>query len=79
MAVPATVERDLWDWYLYAASLCAAITAIVLFLPWTLERRRRPGVRIDWALSLDGDPAKLEDWPANYVPRSSRVGRWPTI
>ena len=37
-AVPATVERDLWDWYLYAASLFAAITAIVLFLPWALER-----------------------------------------
>lgn len=46
-AVPVTVERDLWDWYLYAASLCAAITAIVLFLPWALERRRRPEGRID--------------------------------
>ena len=68
-ALPVTVERDLWDWYLYAASLCAAITAIVLFLPWALERRRRPEVRIDWALSLDGDPAKLEDWPANYIPQ----------
>lgn len=68
-ALPVTVERDLWDWYLYAASLCAAITAIVLFLPWALERRRRPEVRIDWALSLDGDPAKLEDWPADYIPQ----------
>jgi hypothetical protein len=68
-ALPVTVERDLWDRYLYAASLCAAITAIVLFLPWALERRRRPEVRIDWALSLDGDPAKLEDWPADYIPQ----------
>jgi len=68
-ALPVTVERDLWDWYLYAASLCAAITAIVLFLPWALERRRRPEVRIDWALSLNGDPAKLENWPADYVPQ----------
>jgi hypothetical protein len=74
-ALPVTVERDLWDWYLYAASLCAAITAIVLFLPWALERRRRPEVRIDWALSLDGDPAKLENWPADYVPQIIRVRR----
>jgi hypothetical protein len=67
--IPVTVERDLWDWYLYAASVLAAITAIVLFLPWALERRRRPEGRIDWALSMDGDPAKLEGWPADYVPR----------
>jgi hypothetical protein len=68
-AIPVTVERDLWDWYLYVASRSAAITAIVLFLPWALERRCRPEVRIDCALLLDGDPAKLEDWPADYVPR----------
>jgi hypothetical protein len=60
-ALPVTVERDLWDWYLYAASLCAAITAIVLFLPWHWSVGVAPEVRIDWAFSLDGDPAKLED------------------
>jgi hypothetical protein len=69
LALPASVERDVWDWYLYAASLLAATTAIILFLPWALERRRRPEVRIEWALSLDGDPAKLDHWPADYVPR----------
>ena len=37
--------------------------------PGSGQRRRRPEVRIEWALSLDGDPAKLEDWPADYVPR----------
>jgi hypothetical protein len=68
LAVPASVERDAWDWYLSAASLLAAITAIILFLPWALERRRRPEVRIEWALSLDGNPAKLDHWPADYVP-----------
>lgn len=37
-AVTVSVERDLWDWVLYAVSLLAAVTAIVLFLPWALER-----------------------------------------
>jgi hypothetical protein len=67
--VLATVERDLWSWYLYAASLLAAITAIVLFLPWALERRRRPEVKIDWALSLNGDPVKFDDWAAEDAPK----------
>jgi hypothetical protein len=68
LALSVTVERDAWDWFLYFVSLLAAITAIVLFLPWALERRRRPEVRIDWALSLDGNPAKLDHWPADHVP-----------
>ena len=66
--MPVSVDRDLWDWSFYAASLLAAIAAIVLFLPWALERRRRPEVQIHWALSLDGDPARFEDWPAEDVP-----------
>jgi hypothetical protein len=33
-ALPVAVERDGWDWLLYALSLAAAVTAIVLFLPW---------------------------------------------
>jgi len=44
-AFPVTVERDVWDWLLYAVSAIAATTAIVLFLPWALERRRRPEIR----------------------------------
>jgi hypothetical protein len=66
--VPVSVQRDLWDWCLYAVSLAAAATAIALFLPWALERRRRPEIQIDWALSLDGDPAKVDDWPAGHAP-----------
>jgi hypothetical protein len=66
--VLATVERDLWSWYLYVASLGAALTAIILFVPWARERRSRPEVRIDWALSLNGDPAKSDDWAADSVP-----------
>lgn len=67
-AMPVSVQRDPWDWLLYAASLLAATAAITLFVPWALERRRRPEVRIDWARSLDGDPAKFEDWTADDAP-----------
>jgi hypothetical protein len=67
--MPVSLERDPWDWVLYAASLSAAIAAVILFLPWALERRRRPEVKIEWALSLDGDPANLTDWNANDAPK----------
>jgi hypothetical protein len=63
-----TVERDIWDWLLYALSITAATTAIVLFLPWALERRRRPEIGFLWKFSPDGDPAKSAPWPADYVP-----------
>jgi len=61
-AFPVTVERDSWDWLLYILSLVAATTAIVLFLPWALERRRRPETRFQWRFSPDGDPAHLAVW-----------------
>ena len=67
-AFPVTVERDVLDWLLYAVSAIAATTAIVLFLPWALERRRRPEIRFQWKFSPDGDPAKLILWPPDYVP-----------
>jgi len=67
-ALPVAVERDGWDWLLYALSLAAAVTAIVLFLPWALERRRRPEVGFHWKFSPDGDPANLTPWSARYVP-----------
>jgi hypothetical protein len=67
-ALPVAVERDGWDWLLYALSLAAAVTAIVLFLPWALERRRRPEVGFHWKFSPDGDPANLTPWSAGYVP-----------
>ena len=67
-AFSVTVERDGWDWLLYVLSLVAATTAIVLFLPWALERRRRPEVGFLWKFSPDGDPAKSSVWPADHVP-----------
>ena len=67
-ALPATVERDGWDWLLYVLSLAAAATAIVLFLPWALERRRRPEVGFHWKFSPDGDPENLTPWSAGYEP-----------
>jgi len=67
-AFPVTVERDVWDWLLYVLSLVAATTAIVLFLPWALERRRRPETRFYWRLSPDGDPAHLAVWEPDDVP-----------
>ncbi len=67
-ALPVTVERDGWDWLLYALSVIAATTAIILFLPWALERRRRPEARFLWKFSPDGDPTKLTIWPPDHVP-----------
>jgi hypothetical protein len=62
-----SLTRDAWDWLLYAASLLAAITAILLFLPWALERRRRPEVRFLWRFSSNCDPKTMEDWPPDKV------------
>jgi hypothetical protein len=67
-ALPVTAERDVWDWLLYALSATAAATAIVLFLPWALEWRRRPEVGFLWKFSPDGDPAKSVPWPADRIP-----------
>jgi hypothetical protein len=63
------VERDRWDWLLYIVSLATAFTALIVFLPWALERRRRPEARIIWALSWDGDPANMGSWPPDHVPQ----------
>jgi hypothetical protein len=65
------IERDAWDWLLYAATALAAITAIVVFSAWALELRRRPEVQFYWRLSPDGDPANLAEWPADHVPEIS--------
>jgi hypothetical protein len=62
------VERDVWDWLLYAVTAVAAVTAIVVFLAWAAELRRRPEVRFSWRLSPDGDPAHLAIWPPDQVP-----------
>jgi hypothetical protein len=67
--LPVTVERDRWDWFLYIVSLATAFTALIVFLPWALERRRRPEARIIWALSLDGDPSNMGSWPPDHVPQ----------
>jgi hypothetical protein len=67
-AFPVIVERDGWDWLLYALSVTAAFTAIVAFWVWASELRRRPEIRFHWRFSPDGDPANLTLWPAGYVP-----------
>ncbi len=67
-ALPVTVERDGWDWLLYALSITATITAIIAFSVWALELRRRPEVRFRWRFSPDGDPANLTLWQPDYVP-----------
>jgi len=67
-AFPVTVERDVWDWLLYAVSAIAAVTAIVAFSVWASELRRRPETRFQWRFSPDDDPANLAPWPADYVP-----------
>ncbi len=69
MAGIVTVERDVWDWLLYAVTVLAAVTAIVVFLAWAAELRRRPEVRFYWRLSPDGDPAHLAIWPPGQVPK----------
>jgi len=67
-ALPVSVERDYWDWFLYSVSLAAAISAILVFLPWALERRRRPEARIIWEISSTGDPGSMVPWPPDHVP-----------
>lgn len=62
------VQRDLWDWTLLLVSLAAGGTAIFLFFPWALERRRRPEARFQWRISLDGDAANLTVWEPALVP-----------
>src|SRR6266540_3482533 len=62
------VERDAWAWAQYALSVIAAITAIVVFLAWAAELRRRPEIRFHWRLSPDGDPAHLAIWPPDEAP-----------
>jgi hypothetical protein len=63
-----TVERDVWDWLLYAVTVLAAVTAIIVFLGWAAELRRRPEIQFQWRLSPDGDPIHLTIWPPDHVP-----------
>jgi hypothetical protein len=68
MARIVTVERDVWDWLLYAVTAVAAVTAIVVFLAWAAELRRRPEIKFQWRLSPDADPAHLTTWAPDHVP-----------
>src|SRR6266542_2309950 len=70
-ALPVTVERDGWDWFFYALSVAATITAIIAFSVWALELRRRPEVQFRWRFSPDGDPANLTLWQSDHVPEVS--------
>jgi hypothetical protein len=68
MILVVTVERDVWAWAQYAVTVLAAVTAVVVFLAWALELRRRPEIQFHWRLSPDGDPAHLAMWPPDEVP-----------
>ncbi len=63
------IERDAWAWLQYALSIIAATTAIVVFLTWAAELRRRPEILFQWRLSPDGDPAHLAIWLPGQVPK----------
>ena len=63
-----SVQKDFWDWMLYATSLLAALIAIFLFLPWALDRRRRPEVRISFRIAESGRPEDLRDWSHAETP-----------
>jgi TnpA family transposase len=54
-ALPPRAPRDGWDWFLYAVTAAAAITAVILFWLRALDVRRRPETRFYWRFSPDGD------------------------
>jgi hypothetical protein len=60
------VQRDFWDWLLYALSVLAATAAVLLFAPWALDRRRRPEVRFLWELSTNAGES-FTSWPPDCV------------
>jgi hypothetical protein len=78
MIDPATVsvDRDFWDWLLYVVSFLAAVTAIVLFLPWALERRRRPEIGYSFRFSETGRPEDLRDW---FHPETIQISPGRTV
>jgi hypothetical protein len=64
----ADVARDGWAWAQWGLSILAGITGFVVFVPWALERRRRPETRFQWKVSQSGNAADLVLWDAVDAP-----------
>jgi hypothetical protein len=60
--------RDGWAWAQYAIGVIAGLTAIVAFLYWIREQRRRPEAEFLWKLSTNGRPEDLREWKPDEVP-----------
>lgn len=59
-------SRDVWEWGALALGWAASLAALVAFVPWALERRRRPEFRIFGDLvQQDGTP---RSWPTGHNP-----------
>jgi hypothetical protein len=54
------------------ATVVTSTTALIAFLPWALERRRRPEGRLLWQFATDAPGDGLADWPPELVPDLSR-------
>jgi hypothetical protein len=61
-------SRDGWDWLQFWVTFVATVTGLIVFIPWALERRRRPEARFHWRISTKNDSSKMEIWPSGYVP-----------
>src|SRR5690348_3507939 len=68
----ASVARDGWSWLQFGFAILAGITGFVVFIPWALERRRRPEARFLWKFSENGRLANLEPWEPNRIPKLQR-------
>jgi len=67
-ALAADVARDSWAWLQYGLSILAGLTGLIVFVPWALERRRRPETRFQWKVSQSGEAAGLDLWDGEDVP-----------
>src|SRR6266545_1144671 len=54
MATIVMVERDVWDWLLYAGTAVAAATGTVVFPGWAAELGRRPEIKCQWNVCPHG-------------------------
>jgi hypothetical protein len=64
--------RDGWDLLALIITIAAGTTALIVFIPWALERRRRPEGRLLWQLAIDGRGEGLADWPPELMPNLPR-------
>ncbi len=50
-----------------ALGIAASLAALVGFLPWALQQRRRPEVRLLWRIALSDREEDVVDWPPDEV------------